>query len=59
MKTLLRILILFLAVGSSAAMAQRAAPVKGPPAVSCGAYVETRLGEGALGPNSIQMFSWV
>lgn len=59
MKALLRTLILFLAIGSSAAMAQRAALVKGPPAISCGAYVESRLDEGALGPNAIQMFSWV
>ncbi len=59
MKALLRILMLFLACGSSAAMAQRAAPVKGPPAISCGAYVETRLGEGTLGASSIQMYSWV
>lgn len=59
MKALLVTFILLLAIGSSAALAQRAALVKGPPTVSCGAYVETRLGEGALGPNSIQMFSWV
>ena len=52
-------LVLLLSVASSLAIAQRAAPVKGPPSFSCGSYVETRINEGTVGPKSIQIFSWV
>ena len=59
MKPRLTTFVLLLSIASSTAIAQRAAPLKGPPAMSCGSYAETRINEGALGPNSIQIFSWV
>lgn len=59
MKALLTTAALLLLAASNAAIAQRVVPMKGPPAVSCGAYAEVRINEGALGVNSIQMFSWV
>lgn len=59
MKALPSALVLLLSVASNLAIAQRAAQVKGPPSLSCGSYVETRINEGTLGPNSILIFSWV
>jgi len=59
MKPLLTVVILLLSIACDTAFAQRAAPVKGPPSLSCGSYAETRINEGTLGPNSIQIFSWV
>lgn len=51
---------LILSIASSGAVAQRAAPVKGPPTVSCGSYTEARINEGTIqGPNSIQFFAWI
>jgi hypothetical protein len=58
-KALLTATVLLLAVAGSTAIAQRVVPMKGTPAISCGAYAEVRINEGALGVNSIQMFSWV
>lgn len=59
MKALLLTTGLLLSVASNVAIAQRAVLTKGPPALSCGAYTEVRINEGALGPNSIQIFSWI
>jgi hypothetical protein len=59
MKPLLTTLVLLLSIASNLAIAQRVAPVKGPPALSCGSYTEARINEGTLGPNSIHYFSWV
>jgi hypothetical protein len=59
MKPLLTALVLLLSIASNLAIAQRAAPVKGPSALSCGSYTEARINEGTLGPNSIHYFSWV
>lgn len=50
---------LLLSIASTVAIAQRVAPVKGPPSLSCGSYTEARINEGTLGPNSIHYFSWV
>ncbi len=51
--------LLCLIVANNPALAQRATLVKGPPAISCGSYAETRINEGTLGPNSILVVSWV
>lgn len=59
MKPLLTTVVLLVSLAGNTAIAQRAVPMKGTPAMSCGAYAEARINEGALGVNSIQMFSWV
>jgi hypothetical protein len=58
-KALLTVAVLVLSLSGNAAIAQRVVPMKGPPALSCGAYAEVRINEGTLGVNSIQIFSWV
>lgn len=59
MRALLATFVLILSVAGSAASAQRAAPVKGPPAISCGSYTEARINEvGTMGPNSVQFVAW-
>jgi hypothetical protein len=52
-------LVLVLSIAGNAALAQRVAPVKGPPTISCGSYAETRINEGTVGPISIQFFAWI
>lgn len=59
MNARLMLAVLLLSVTSNVAIAQRVAPTKGPSAISCGEFTEIRINEGALGPNSIQIFSWV
>jgi len=60
MRTLLTAFVLLLSIASNTSLAQRAAPVKGPPTISCGSYTEARINEmGSAGPNPVQYFAWV
>jgi hypothetical protein len=59
MRALVAIVVLLVAAAGNPVLAQRAATVKGPPAISCGSYTETRINEGTVGPGSIQFFVWV
>lgn len=59
MKALSAAVILLVSVSGNPVLAQRAAPVNGPPVISCGSYTETRILEGAVGPGSVQFFAWV
>ena len=59
MRKVLFNLALLLSITCNVALAQRAAPVDGPAALSCGSYTEARINDGTIGPNSIQVFAWI
>ena len=60
MKPLLTGLVLLFISGSSVALAQRTAPIRGVSSEECGVYLEDRRKDGGeMGRNSIEYAAWI